>query len=203
MYTSLLIIEGAGADMDRFVRLVDGRDHLNDTEEEMGCILHAFLLGYMLQDLIARLVLHDNDLGYFIHHVACIVGILICLIYGQSSVFCAAIGLSEFSTPLVGILSIAKITKMDKLLFYGGLLLNIQWPIRVALTSWICYIWYFQHLDSPFINENLKYADYVVNSIGLVLGTTLALLNWIWWGELLSLTFQALKGEDDKKLKST
>mmetsp|Transcript_2088 Transcript_2088/g.3979 ORF Transcript_2088/g.3979 Transcript_2088/m.3979 type:complete len:267 (+) Transcript_2088:298-1098(+) len=198
-YISVLLLQACHGSFDRFYDVLKGVETLSPLQEFQARINHSLMLGYMTQDLFGRLLWGNYKIAYILHHVACQVGIVACLYFGQTAMFGCAVGLSEASTPLVAIVEISRAQAMKDMVIFSGLLLNLVFPLRVALFSWITYVWTFEHVDSP-LNSEEKWELTVPCLVSIWL---LTLLNWHWWRELATTTFKVLWAVPAAKPKTT
>mmetsp|Transcript_22056 Transcript_22056/g.43375 ORF Transcript_22056/g.43375 Transcript_22056/m.43375 type:complete len:279 (+) Transcript_22056:187-1023(+) len=196
VYYSIVVVQAGGGTIEGFVKVLKGEIKMNRFEEYQAAVVHATMLAYMAQDLVGRLIWKNFRPTFVVHHVACIVGLANALFFGQSGMFGAAVGLSEFTTPLVACIEIARADGMKKPMYIGGALLFFLFPLRVALFTYFNYLWLFVHDESPAFGTDKS--NFVVGVTSMISIIFLTLLNWMWWSDLLKMCFNAFVAKESK-----
>ncbi|GBG26319.1 Hypothetical Protein FCC1311_025402 [Hondaea fermentalgiana] len=190
MYYSIIFIQAGHGTVAGFYDVLVGKTLLSPLEEFQVSVVNALMLAYMSQDLVGRLIWKNFRWQFVLHHVACIVGLVNSMFFGQSGMFAAAVGLSEFSTPLVTVVEIARADGMNKLFQSFGVVLFFIFPARVFLFTYLNYLWLAVHDESPAFGAHEKYPHMVgVTSMSSIV--VLTFLNWVWWGNLLQGVYNA------------
>jgi len=157
---------------------------------EAGQSLCIVIFAYMVQDIVQRLLGSHMDVRYFLHHFACLGGLSLVLFYNHHPIYCAALAISEFSTPVVSLFEIAESERgaLKRFVEPCGMLLNVLFPIRIAWFNWTFYLFAFEKRGfKPFTFEMIGRDE-----IGLVCTLILVLINWSWYFTLVRGTLQAL-----------
>jgi len=202
VYFSIIFIQAGKANFKGFFGVLVGKEHLSALEEFQARVAHALMLAYMIQDLIGRFFWKNLRITFVVHHFASVIGLVNCLFLGQSGMFGAAAGLSEFTTPLVSMLEIARIEKLHRVILPGGILLNFLFPLRVLLFTYFTVLWVLEHQESPFF-VSFRHQNFMLNLSGTISFITLTCLNWNWYWELLKLTIKTLTRKSHEQKKET
>lgn len=201
LYFSIIVLQAGNATLEGVLDVLVGKARLSPVLELNVRCVHNMMLAYMVQDLVGRAIWKNWKLPFVVHHIACIVGLVNCLWLGQTGMFGAAVGISEFSTPIVAVVEIARATRLTKLVVVAGILLNLVFPFRVVLFSYFSYLWAMEHSDSPFHPESDD-RETLLRLSGLAAVVTLTLLNWTWWNALVQGTIQTLQAPNAPNPKS-
>lgn len=151
----------------------------------------VFMLAYMVQDVVIRFFFAETDFRYLVHHFSCIVGLILVLFVGLHPIYCVALSISEFSTPVVCLFEVAQMEQgsMNKYIKPCGVLLNLCFPVRVAWFTWTFYLFAFEYRHRTFL-------ELTPENVGFVCVGLLVLVNWSWYIDLLVGTIRTL--QEDK-----
>ncbi|GBG25697.1 Hypothetical Protein FCC1311_019162 [Hondaea fermentalgiana] len=155
-----------------WVDLVDGA-----SQGQQICV---YMLAYMAQDMVVRCLFWELDLRYILHHLACLGGLGLVLFAGLHPVYCVALSVSEFSTPIVCLFEIAQaeLGSMKKYIMPCGILLNLCFPVRVAWFTWVFYLVAFEYRKHSFYQLSIENCGFLCTGL-------LVLVNWSWYFDLL------------------
>jgi hypothetical protein len=108
---------------------------------------------------------------------------------GQNPVYCMALAVGEFSSPIVGMLEVALKEDITGLKIFAGAMINILFPFRVLWFGWVHYVWTFNHPGSYLVATSVN-----MDSIGYSCSLVLLLLNIYWFLTILYKSVGALAG---------
>jgi len=161
-----------------------------------GDRLCVYIFAYMFQDVVQRVLANDVDFRYMCHHIACMIGLILVLVFGQSPLHCIAMCVSEFSTPVVCLIEVAQTEgkNVKKFLEPCGILLNLLFPLRIMWFSYTFYCWICVYRTESLLALTL-------DNIGYVLTFFLLVINWSWWLQLVWATAKMLIEQNNTKAK--
>lgn len=163
--------------------------YLNDQAN----LINVLLLAYMIQDVLASIANFNFMPAYLVHHAACITGLVMTIFMGQNPVYCMALAVGEFSSPIVGLLEIAMKEDLSGLKVFSGALLNLLFPFRVAWFGWVHYVWTYNHPGSYLVATGVN-----MDSIGYTCSGVLFALNVYWFLKIVYKSLAAACGSSDE-----
>lgn len=152
------------------------------------CVL---MWAYMLQDLLVRFLHDELDPRYVAHHAACLGGLAMVLFAGYHPLYCVALGVSEFTTPVICFFEMVQADKarLGKYFELCGVLLNVLFPLRVGWFCWAFYLWMFEYRKHELL-------ALTCDNVGFACTSVLVAINFSWWVQLLAGSVAALVSTD-------